>query len=108
MVPDAYKKCYFSKSKNADVWQPKSILTAMVSFRQHNLLEPLRERSFDLVFLKNVLIYFDRDSKIQAMAQIKAALRPGGLLVAGPADGAAELLRDYQRIESWLMRKPLH
>ena len=108
LVPDAYKKSYFSKSKNADVWQPKSILTDMVSFRQHNLLEPLRERSFDLVFLKNVLIYFDRDSKIQAMAQIKAALRPGGLLVAGPADGAAELLRDYQRINSWLMRKPLH
>jgi chemotaxis protein methyltransferase CheR len=80
----------------------------MVSFRQHNLLDPLRERSFDLVFLKNVLIYFDRDSKRQVIANIKDAIRPGGLLIAGAAEGITDLIRDFERVESWLMRKPLH
>jgi chemotaxis protein methyltransferase CheR len=60
------------------------------------------------VFLKNVLIYFDRDSKKQVMTNIKDSIRPGGLLVAGAAEGVTDLLRDFERVESWLMRKPLH
>jgi chemotaxis protein methyltransferase CheR len=108
LVPEAYKKSYFTKAKDVEIWRPKPILTGMVSFRQHNLLDPLREKSFDLVFLKNVLIYFDRDSKKQVMTNIKDSIRPGGLLVAGAAEGVTDLLRDFERVESWLMRKPLH
>ncbi len=108
LVPETYKKSYFTKVKGAELWQPRPVLSSMVSFRQHNLLDPMRERSFDLVFLKNVLIYFDRDSKKTAVANVKSAIRPGGLLVAGAAEGATEMLRDFERIESWLMRKPVH
>jgi chemotaxis protein methyltransferase CheR len=108
LVPEGYKKCYFTKAKDVDIWRPKPVLSGMVSFRQHNLLDPLRERSFDLVFLKNVLIYFDRDSKRQVIANIKDAIRPGGLLIAGAAEGITDLIRDFERVESWLMRKPLH
>ncbi len=80
----------------------------MLAFRQHNLMEPLRETPFDLVFLKNVLIYFDRHSKKRVIANVRAMVRPGGMLVAGTAEGVADLLRDFQRIESWLLRKPPH
>ncbi len=59
----------------------------MVAFRQHNLLDPLRERPFDLVFLKNVLIYFAPESKRRVMDNVRSAICPGGLLVAGPAEG---------------------
>jgi len=79
----------------------------MVAFRQHNLLDPLVETPFDLVFLKNVLIYFDPASKKQVIANVRAMVRPGGMLIAGAAEGVADLLRDFQRIESWLLRKPL-
>ncbi len=106
LVPDAYRRCYFSKAKDADIWQAKPILTEMVAFRQHNLLDPLREPPFDLVFLKNVLIYFDPASKKQVIANVRAMVRPGGMLVAGTAEGVVDLLRDFQRIESWLLRKP--
>jgi chemotaxis protein methyltransferase CheR len=105
-VPDAYRKCYFSKVNQADLWHPKPILQQMVTFRQHNLLEPLHERSFDVVFLKNVLIYFDRVSKSRVLANVQAMVRPGGLLVAGPTEGVADILRGWQRLESWLLRKP--
>ena len=87
LVPDAYRKSYFTKAKNGEVWQARPVLTRMVAFRQHNLLEPLREKPFDLVFLKNVLIYFDRDSKKQVMANVQPMIRPGGMLVAGAAEG---------------------
>jgi len=47
------------------------------------------------VFLKNVLIYFDRASKNRALANVQAMVRPGGMLVAGAAEGVADILRGY-------------
>jgi chemotaxis protein methyltransferase CheR len=105
LVPDAYRKSYFTKAKHSEVWQARPVLTRMVAFRQHNLLEPLREKPFDLVFLKNVLIYFDRDSKKQVMANVQPMIRPGGLLVAGTAEGVSDLVRDLMRIEPWLYQR---
>jgi len=108
LVPDTYRKAYFTKAKDGDIWQAKPILTSMVSYRTHNLLDPLPERQFDLVFLKNVLIYFDRESKKRVIANVQTVIRPGGLLVAGTAEGVLDILRDFQRIESWLLQKPAH
>ncbi len=105
LVPESYRKRFFTQAKDAHIWQAKPVLTEMATFRQHNLLEPLRETSFDLVFLKNVLIYFDTSSKKRVMANVRSALRPGGLLVAGAAEGVADLIRDFQRIQPWLYRK---
>jgi chemotaxis protein methyltransferase CheR len=106
LVPEPYKRAYFVKSKDSEIWNAKPILKNMVSFRQHNLMEPLREKMFDLVFLKNVLIYFDRASKLQVVSNVQSMIRPGGVLVAGTAEGAVDLLRGFERIESWLLRKP--
>jgi len=96
---------FFKKAAGAGVWQAKPVLTRMVAFRHHNLLDPLREMPFDLVFVKNVLIYFDRASKRRVMDNVRAAVRPGGLLVAGAAEGIGELLKDYARVQSWLYRR---
>lgn len=106
LVPDTYKRRFFTKAANANVWQAKPALSNMTAFRQHNLMDPLRERSFDLVFLKNVLIYFDRDSKRKVIDTIRSVMRTGSLLVAGPADGISEFVRDYQRHQPWLYECP--
>ncbi len=106
LVPEDYRRRFFTKAKDAHVWQAKPALRGMVSFRQHNLMQPLRDKSFDLVFLKNVLIYFDAASKETVVANVRAAIRPGGLLLAGAAEGIAEYVRDLQRIQAWLYRKP--
>ena len=106
LVPDSYKRRFFSKAPNANVWQARPVLRGMAAFGQHNLMKPLRESPFDVVFLKNVLIYFDRDSKRHVLDHVRAAIRPGGLLVAGPADGIGELVRDYVRHQAWLFQRP--
>lgn len=105
LVPEDYRRRYFTKAKDANIWQAKPALTRMIALRQHNLLKPLAERSFDLVFLKNVLIYFDGASKRTVVDNVKAAIRPGGLLVAGAAEGVADMLRDFTRIQPWLYCK---
>ena len=82
------------------------MLTGMITFRQHNLMVPLRDRGFDLVFLKNVLIYFDKVSKKQVVANVRSVIRPGGLLVAGAAEGVGDLVRGLVRIQPWLYQQP--
>jgi chemotaxis protein methyltransferase CheR len=70
------------------------------------LLDRLRDTPFDLVFLKNVLIYFAPDSKRRVMDNVRSAVCPGGLLVAGPAEGIGDLIKDFVRLRPWLCQRP--
>lgn len=106
LVPENYKSAYFTKSPTANSWQAKPVLTNMIKFKQHNLLQPLREPGFDLVFLKNVLIYFDAASKERVMTGVRSAIVPGGLLVAGAAEGISDQLKGFSRIQPWLHQAP--
>ena len=112
LVPQAYKERFFSKPAHCTQggheisWQARPMLTGMVAFRQHNLLDPPRERPFDLVFLKNVLIYFAPASKQRVVENVRSLIQPGGLLVAGPAEGIGDLLKDYVRLQPWLYQRP--
>ncbi|MDQ7082420.1 MAG: CheR family methyltransferase [Aquificota bacterium] len=75
----------------------KPEIKRMVEFRQANLIEsedffPFRE-SFSVVLCRNVLIYFNRDSKMKALTNISYILKDGGLLVLS----ATEFLgKEYQ------------
>jgi chemotaxis protein methyltransferase CheR len=106
LVPESYKRRYFRKTAAADLWQASPVLTQMVAFRQHNLLDRLRDGPFDVVFLKNVLIYFAPESKRRVMDNVRSAICPGGLLVAGPAEGIGDLVRDFVRLGTWLCQRP--
>lgn len=107
LAPEDYKRRFFTKAKDANIWQARPALTSMIGYRQHNLMEPLREPPFDVVFVKNVLIYFDAASKKTVMNNIRSAIRPGGLLVAGAAEGITDSVKDFVRIQPWLFRRPL-
>jgi chemotaxis protein methyltransferase CheR len=104
LVPEELKAKFFVKQANEPMWQPKPALLGMTEFIQHNLLEPLRQPPFDLVILKNVLIYFDEPSKLKVLTNIRKAIAPGGLLVAGVAEGVSDLVKDLQRLQPWLYR----
>jgi chemotaxis protein methyltransferase CheR len=87
-------------------WQLKPAVAKLCEFRRHNLLEPLRGQAFDCIFIRNVLIYFDRGSKELAVKHLVASLAPGGYLVVGPADGIYDMLGDLHRESTFLYRKP--
>ena len=106
LVPNDYRDRYFVRVKDALLWRAKPMLTGLTVFRRHNLMEPLREPPFDVVFLKNVLIYFDDASKRQVVANVRAMVRPEGFLVAGAAEGIADLVRDFARHHPWLHQCP--
>lgn len=105
LVSESYRRRYFRKAATSDLWQASPVLTRMVAFRQHNLLDRLCERPFDLVFLKNVLIYFAPESKRRVMDNVRSAICPGGLLVTGPAEGVGDLVKDFVRLRPWLCQR---
>ncbi len=104
-VPDSYRRRFFSQ-KGSGPCKAKPAVTDWISFRQHNLLSPPPGSNFDIVFLKNVLIYFDLQSKETVMRHVIRAMPPGGMLVTSAAEGISSFVKNMERRESWLHQKP--
>jgi chemotaxis protein methyltransferase CheR len=89
-VPPALRCAYLLRSKTPGQAQVRVVpaLRAAVTFRQLNLLESDYKFScpVDVVFCRNVMIYFDRPTQEQILGQIVQTLRPGGYLMMGHAE----------------------
>lgn len=105
LVPAEIRDRWFVQLKGMELWQPHMALRRMTTFRQHNLLEPLHEPAFDLIVLKNVLIYFDTASKQRVVENVRQLMRPGTMLIAGAAEGITDLVKDLRRSLPWLYVK---
>jgi len=82
-----FRERYFRPTKDGYA-MAESVLDK-VNFRQGNLLADdlnLDERPYDVVFCRNVLIYFDRATQEQAMRRLGSFLAPSGFLFVGPAE----------------------
>ncbi|SBW01632.1 Chemotaxis protein methyltransferase 1 [uncultured Alphaproteobacteria bacterium] len=77
---------YFQKKD--EMWQIDARLRAMVQYRPLNLLTDIRSPlgTFDVVFCRNVLIYFDQETKGKVLADIAKLLAPDGCLFLGGAE----------------------
>jgi len=68
-------------------WRINENIRAMASFREFNLLADLRALGqFDIVFCRNVLIYFDQPTKARVLGAIAKQMAPDGLLYLGGAE----------------------
>ena len=68
-------------------WRIAAALRPMVQFREFNLLGDLRPLGrFDIVFCRNVLIYFDQPTKTRVLEAMAALMPPDGLLYLGGAE----------------------
>jgi chemotaxis protein methyltransferase CheR len=73
--------------KEGTGWRVAEAIRRMVEFREWNLLADLRPLGrFDIVFCRNVLIYFDQPTKAKVLTAIAALLPPDGLLYLGGAE----------------------
>ena len=106
LVPEAFVRRFFDKLPNGKTWKPKPMLLNWIKFRQHNLLEPLKEAPFDLVFLKNVLIYFDVASKQRVLNHVLPLVASGGMMVTAAAEGVSNLIEGLEKQKPWLYLKP--
>lgn len=92
-TPAEIRERYFSKE--GSLFRVASAVRTMVEFRRHNLMEDGYPKDVDVIFCRNVLIYFRPDSRAHILQGFHAALRPGGHLFLGHS----ESLRDHG--ETW-------
>lgn len=75
-----------------DMWQLKEAIRSRVEFRHFNLLSDYASLgSFDLIFCRNVLIYFDPDRKADVLNRMTRLLSADGLLVLGASESVMGL-----------------
>ncbi len=82
---------YFEKTPDNN-WKLKPQIRNLVKFRQCNLLHPLRFLGhFDVIFCRNVLIYFDPPTKRNVLDQLAGQLSPDGFLFLGGAETVLDI-----------------
>ena len=86
--------------QNGDQWRIKPNIRQMVTFQKQNLLENFGGLgTFDVIFCRNVLIYFDADSKKKVLTRLSQQTAADGYLVMGAAETVVGLSTDYAPVE---------
>lgn len=96
-LPVSYLVKYFTR--HSLEWELKEEVRKMVTFKRLDLRDNLRTLGpFDIVFCRNVLIYFDTDTKRQILQKIKDTIHHGGYLLLGGAETTLSLLDSLERV----------
>jgi chemotaxis protein methyltransferase CheR len=107
-VPEELRRRAFETVAEGRVRVAPSI-RRLVQFDSHNLTDPAFPHKLDLIFCRNVLIYFAPDARRQVVLRLIDSLAPGGFLFVG----YAESLRDFEALhpvrtpDAVLYRKPM-
>lgn len=98
-LPVSYLVKYFEQAGQR--WQLRPVIKDKVQFKAINLIEnwPLPGK-MDIIFLNNVLIYFDIPTKIEVLRRASQALKPDGYLFLGGTETALNLEPSLKRLES--------
>ena len=88
---------YFTQA--GELWQLSADIRGMVQHRQLNLLQDFSNLGkFDVIFCRNVLIYFDQEMKAAIFERIAKAVEPDGILMLGAAEsvvGISDAFKPY-------------
>ena len=92
-------KRYFD-TVSGERWRVKKEIAQRVRFQSLNLLDSyLALGKFDIVFCRNVLIYFSAERKADILRRIHATLKPGGILILGASEGPTDAAQHYQMVQ---------
>lgn len=98
-LPAALLVRYFEQ--HGTDWQLKQTIRSAVEFREINLARPWPNLpQMDLVLIRNVMIYFDVETKKAILGRLARLLRPDGYLLLGGAETTINLDDSYRRVEA--------
>lgn len=84
-VPDRLLSRYFHR-EHGGIWRVDPSLKRLIDFRVHNLMDGMFGGPYDVIFCRNVLLYFDVQRKRRVLEHIARVLQPDGALVLGGAE----------------------
>ena len=108
-IPEAYLRAYCLKGvgRQEGTFMIDRQLRGKIGFKQINLNEQLpRQGEFDVIFLRNVMIYFDLETKRKVVQRLMAAIKPGGHLMIGHSESLNGVNEDLQPVAPSVYRKP--
>jgi len=86
---------YFTQQD--DHWRISERMRQMITFRKLNLMDPAYNLGkFDIVFCRNVLIYFDTPTKAEVFERIAQSMNPGGFLLLGAAESVIGITQAFE------------
>ncbi len=107
-LPATWKRKYFTDVGN-ECFQVKPEIRRKVNFRAFNLMKPIPKPAvpYDIIFCRNVMIYFDNPTKIDLVRRFYDVLAPGGYLFIGHAESIPRETTNYEYVKPAIYRKPL-
>lgn len=104
-VPDTWKRRYF-QAIDTDEYQVKEEIRQKIVFRVFNLMDEIPFRGmFQVVFLRNVMIYFDEKTKRQLLDRIYDHMADGGYLFIGTTESIDKTTTKFQYVQPSIYRK---
>ena len=108
-IPPEYLKrfCLKGAGSQAGTVLVSKALRNRVSFVHANLNEPLPQLGkFDVIFLRNVMIYFNNDTKREVVARLLERLKPGGYFLVGHSESLNDISTAVEAVAPSTYRKP--
>ena len=105
-MPDSWVRRYFKRIPETGEYQVTKELKQDVIYRQFNLMDPFPFRKeLQVVFLRNVMIYFDQETKNELLQKVYDCLEPGGYLFIGKTETIDRRKVPFQMVQPSIFKK---
>ena len=105
-VPESWLRKYF-KQTDSTHYQVAEKIRNQVIYKQFNLMDKIvYKKPFDLISCRNVMIYFEADTKADLIERLYDATKPGGYFFIGHAENVQKATR-YQFVKPAIYRRPM-
>jgi len=104
-MPEEYRDRYFDYHADTNRYHLKDIIRNRVSFSRRNLLQSFPYGKVDIIFCRNTMIYFNKESKQRVADNLYASLARGGYLIVGYADNFLQNQTLFQYIKPTIFKK---
>lgn len=105
-LPAGWKSKYFRRADSDGNYMVSPEIKSNVIFRTFNLMDPIRFRlKFDVIFCRNVMIYFDQPTKDALVNRFYQATNPGGYLLIGHSESLNKENTPYKYLKPAIYRK---
>ena len=99
-------KQFFFKDPSSNRFKVKPLLTSSIHFKQLNLLKPWpMSGPFDVIFCRNVIIYFDNPTKLKLFERYASMLAPGGYLILGHSETMGRDVKNFKPLGQNIYQK---
>ncbi len=109
-VPRTLRLKYFDHERNGEgsVYKAREALRRPILFKRLNLSSPPfpMRGPMDVIFCRNVMIYFDNDVRRRLLAEAYRLLRPGGYLMVGHAESLTGMMSPFKSVRPSIYVKP--